>query len=122
MKIVPNWFKRELKILDPKYYVVYNDHYNYFEIKHTVRIIRHGREFISRPNLAVFKVLNDAAMTNLRKRKYVGRKFQGDTKKYLNWIRRNNEEAKEKKRQIGLEMMTEGYMRIHNLGRRTYFT
>lgn len=122
MKPIPRWFERELKLLDPKYFVVYNDHYDYFEIKHTVRMIRHGKELISKPNLATFKVLNDAAMTNLRYRKHLGLKFQGDTDKYLNWIRSMNKESKAKSRQLGLEMMTEGYMRIYNLGRKTYFT
>lgn len=127
MSYVPKWFSRELKMIDPSYYVQFNDHYGYFEIKKRVHYYvmdgwGRSEERLEAPSLATFKLLNDAALTNLRKRKLVGLKFKGSTKAYLKYLRSLNQESKRKGKALAREMMAEGFMRIHNIGRRKIFT
>ena len=118
----PKWFTRELEIIDNTYYVVFNRRYEYYEIKKQMNVIKDGRLVVVKPTLAVFRRLNDRALNNLRERKYMGRKYAGDPKKYLNYINSLNVEAKKKKQELAVETMAEGYMKIHNLGRRQIFT
>lgn len=118
----PRWFERELKIIDDTYFVVFNKMYEYYEIKKEMNVVKNGELVVVKPTLAVFRRLNDGALNNLRERKYMGRKYAGDPKKYLNYINSLNEEAKKKKQQLAIEIMSEGYMRIHNLGRTKIFT
>jgi len=118
----PRWFERELEIIDDTYYVVFNKRYEYYEIKKQMNVIKDGRLVVVKPTLAVFRRLNGKALDNLRERKFMGRKYAGDPKKYLNYLNSLNVEAKKKKQQLAIEMMSEGYVRIHNLGRRKIFT
>jgi len=118
----PKWFERELEIIDPTYFVVFNKKYQYYEIKKQMNVVKEGGLVVVRPTLAVFRRLNDRALNNLRERKHTGRKYAGDSKKYLNYLNSLNVESKKKKRELAHEMMAEGYMRIHNLGRKKIFT
>lgn len=118
----PRWFEKELSFIDSTYFIAYNKKYQYYEIKKRMNIIKDGRFVVTQPTLAVFKRLNDNALNNLRERKYMGRKYSGDPKKYLGYINSLNKEAKQKKRDLALEMMAEGYLKIHNLGRKKLFT
>jgi len=118
----PKWFERELQIIDDSYFVVFNKRYSYYEIKKEMNVIKDGHLVVVRPTLAVFRKLNDKALNNLRERKFMGRKYAGDPKKYLNYLNSLNEEAKKKKQKLAVEIMAEGYMRIHNLDRRKIFT
>ena len=116
------WFERELELIDPTYFVVFNKRYQYYEIKKQMNVVRNGELVVVRPTLAVFRRLNDRALDNLRQRKFMGIKYSGDSKKYLNYLNSLNKEAKKKKQEFAMEMMAEGYMKIHNLGRRKIFT
>lgn len=116
------WFIRELEIIDNTYFVVFNKRYEYYEIKKQMNVVRNGDLVVVRPTLAVFRKLNDRALDNLRERKHMGLKYGGDSMKYLKYLNRLNKEAKKKKRGLALEMMAEGYVRIHNLDRRKIFT
>lgn len=85
MRPIPTWFERDLALIDPEYFVVYNDHYDYFEIKRKMsfsrkveipgsatadgRVLRKDQLLkvaMRNPTVAVFKILNDAALLNLR--------------------------------------------------------
>lgn len=116
------WFERELAIIDDSYFVVFNKRYEYYEIKKQMNVVKDGRLVVVKPTLAVFRRLNDRALDNLRERKFMGRKYSGDPKKYLNYLNGLNVESKKKKKELAMEMMAEGYVRIHNLGRRKIFT
>ena len=118
----PDWFTKDLKIIDPTYYVVFNRKYEYYEIKKQMNIVRNGELVVVKPTLAVFHKLNERALDNLRQRKHMGLKYGGDPMKYLNYLNELNKEAKKKKQQFAIETMAEGYMRIHNLERRKIFT
>ncbi len=139
MRPIPTWFERDLALIDPEYFVVYNDHYDYFEIKRKMsfsrkveipgsatadgRVLRKDQLLkvaMRNPTVAVFKILNDAALLNLRERKYIGRKFHRafNETAFLDWIVRQNRDAKEKKEQLAAEMIAEGFMEMHRLERR----
>jgi len=116
------WFERELAIIDSTYFVVFNKRYQYYEIKKQMNVVRNGGLVVVRPTLAVFRRLNDRALDNLRERKFMGIKYGGEPEKYLNYLNGLNVESKKKKRELAMEMMAEGYVRIHNLERRKIFT
>lgn len=118
----PDWFTKELKIIDDTYYVVFNRKYEYYEIKKEMNVVRNGELVVVKPTLAVFHRLNERALDNLRQRKLMGLKYSGDPKKYLNYLNELNKEAKKKKQQLAIETMAHGYMAIHNLGRKKIFT
>lgn len=118
----PKWFERELQIIDDSYFVVFNKMYEYYEVKKQMNVVKNGRLVVVRPTLAVFRRLNERALDNLRQRKFMGRKYSGDPKKYLKYLNSLNVESKKKKRHLAMEMMAEGYVRIHNLGRKKIFT
>jgi len=122
MPIVPDWFVRELKVLDDSYFVEYDSKYGYYVIKKKLNKLERG--YINEVEiwLATFPRLNDRAMANLRYRKWMGRKFEGDMKKYIRYLKGLNKEAKQKAKELGYEMMAEGLMKIHNFGRKSYFT
>jgi len=119
---LPKWFERELEIIDSTYYVVFNREYQYYEIKKEMNVIKDGELVIVKPTLAVFRRLNDRALENLRERKHTGRKYARDPMLYLKYLNNLNKEAKAKKKELAMEIMAEGYIRIHNLGRRKIFT
>jgi len=120
LRIVPKWFEKDLKIIDPDYVVVYNPEYDVFEIKSRIAIRKGNVPKWLVFNLAVFKQLNQAALENLRYRKHLGKKY-AKKGEYLKWIKEMNAEAKAKRKQVALEMQAEGYIRIHNFGRKKYF-
>jgi hypothetical protein len=125
MPTPPAWFVKELAVVDPTYFLYYNEQYSYWEIKKRMDFNRKidenvakNRELRARaknPTVAVFSRLNDDAILDLRKRKYMGLKHHRANREddYLNWIISQNREAKAKKRQIALEMMAEGAMRAY---------
>jgi len=120
LRTVPNWFKKDLKIIDPNYRAIYNPEYDLFEIKNRIEIRKANVPKWLVFNLAVFKELNEEALTNLRYRKYLGRKYSKKGE-YLKWIQSMNSEAKLKRRQLALERMAEGFIKIQNFGKKKYF-
>lgn len=120
MRIVPEHFKKNLKLIDPDYVAIYNPEYDVFEIKSRQKIMKGDVPKWLVFNLAIFKELNDEALTNLRYRKWLGRKY-AKKGEYLKWIKEMNAEAKAKRRQIALEQQAEGYIKIHNFGKKKYF-
>jgi len=128
--IVPKWFERELKIIDPRYYPVWNTAWNYWEIKCRLELSRsvenpktiNNGEIIKlslrNPTVAVFQSLSEDSLFQLRKRKYIGLKFHrayDGNKAYIEDVLRRNAEAKSKKEELAAELMAEGYMKIYDL-------
>jgi len=122
LRIVPKWFDKELRLIDPDYRAVYNPNYDCFEIKSRLAIRRGNVPLWLVYNLAVFKPseLNQQALENLRHRKYLGRK-DDTTAKRIKRIKDMNEEAKLKRRKIAYEMMTEGFLKIDQFHKKKYF-
>lgn len=126
MESPPKWFLDELEIIDPTYFVVRNEDYQYYEIKRKMDIDRKDKDNgkrvrIHNPTVAVFHTLNDEALLSIRRRKYIGLQYKQDSMAYLKDIQKQNKEAREKAKQIAREQMAEGYMRIYNLGRKKYY-
>ena len=122
MPLIPDWFERELKVLDDSYFVEYHRNYNYYVIKKKLNKLERGYLKETEVWLATFPRLNDRAMANLRYRKWLGRKLEGEPEKYFRYLKNLNKEAKEKAKELGYEMMAEGLMKIHQYERRKIFT
>lgn len=127
--VIPEFFKRDLRTIDKQYYPEWDSTYNYWTIKHDVPIVVRQKDgsYIKRivkVNRAVFRYLNDHALDNLRKRKRVGIEFERmhNPNKYLEYINSLNEEAKAKKKKLGVEMVVAGGMKISDLIRKKIFT
>ena len=134
--IIPAWFKKELAIIDPRYYPVWNLAWEYWEIKCRLDFSRSIENptvikkdeiiklSIRNPTVAVFQNLNDDALFQLRKRKHIGLKFHrayDGTKAYIEDVLRRNREAKSKKRELAAELVAEGYMKIYDLEHKKTF-
>lgn len=124
MMVVPKFFERELKLIDPLYFAEWNADNEYWEVKrkmtefHTSQL-RGISVKLHNPTVGVFSHLNDKALNELRERKWLRRRYPGKT--YLDWILGRAKEAKEKKKQLGLEMAVEGFMKIGNWGKSVQF-
>ena len=124
---IPDWWIKDLHDIDPTYYVVYSQIYDYFTITKKVRYLYEDggkMEHVEREvPLAVFRDLNDRALDNLRQRKAIGRKFERENNPtaYLDWIKSERKEARRKQRELALEMKAEGFMKIHQAETRTGF-
>lgn len=121
MAVVNKSFKRDLKALDPSYFVRYNHEYQYYEIKKKMSINRTDKDNgvrvrIKDPTVATFRHLNDSAIQNMQKRKFYGRKYEGE--KYLQWIARRNKEARAKGKTLAREMVAEGFMEEYKFQRK----
>ena len=121
-----SWFLKELECIDPSYRVVYNEMYRYYEIKKDLDIYRtdkvNGKTVrLKNPTVAVFHVLNDDALESLRRRKRVGLKYHQNSLAYLEDIKRQNNEAKRKAKELAREQQAEGWMRAYNWGKKKYF-
>lgn len=121
IKSIPNWWMEALAHIDPTYYPVYHQEYDYFTImKKVVYFYEEGgklRKVERESPLATFRNLNDAALDNLRARKEVGRKFERSSNPtaYLDWIVGEGREAKKKAIELSLEMQAEGYMKMYKM-------
>jgi len=114
---VPKWWRKELSFIDPRYRVIWNKHYRYYNVQYFNRhpLVRRWT------NIAVYRYLNDQALDDMRKRKRMGLKCKGDLNQHMKWIKEQEREAKRKEGEIAQEMMTEGYMKMHEVGRKKSF-
>lgn len=114
-------FLKDLKIIDPTYYPVWNEKYQYWEIKRHFEVYRRGI-IIQNPTVATFRYLNDNALDSMRKRKQIGLKYAERPGGWLNEIVANNKNSRIQKKAIAHDMMAEGLMWGYNLGKRKIFT
>jgi hypothetical protein len=132
----PAWFEKELKMIDPRYFLYWNEYYGYWEIKcrmifdRTVEIgvdgawsdgTNHGitekqviRSRAENPTIAIHHVLNDGALIALRRRKYLRLKYKHDEDE-LKEIEEMNREATEKASRMGVEMIADGLIKMDKL-------
>ena len=105
-----NGFLRELRCIDPRYYPEYSPDDGYWLIICPIK-----DQFGERGEIkGRYHRLNDSALTDMRRRKRVGVKLNGDMKKYVKWLKAD--QAREQRRLIteAQEMQAEGFVRIHN--------
>jgi hypothetical protein len=122
--IIPAWFEKELKMIDHLYFPEWNAQYEYWEIKRKMTehftSAKHGIAIkFHNPTVGVYTHLNDATLENLRERKWLSRRYPGQS--YVTWLINQAKDAKDKKEQLAVEMATEGMMRIFNQGKSKVF-
>ncbi len=120
MSLIPNFFLRELKIIDPTYYVVYDPEIRTFDIMQDIkeRVRRKDGSYewtITSLLLDFFNHPNDEALTRLRWRKRLGIRLNliEHPKRHMAWIKRINAENKARKSKLAIDMIAEGYKKIH---------
>jgi len=115
-KVVPAWFLRDLKVIDPSYFVDWNQHYEYFEIKRKmhqeVKDKHTGKRAVFHdPVVATHFTLTPKAIESMKKRQYLGRMHSGT--KYLNWIVSQNKIEKEKRKLVNRILLAEAMIDFH---------
>lgn len=126
---VPAWFKKELRWLDPTYYITLDESCGDYEIRKDVTFAIPGPEgktkwFTESKILALFKKLDDSAMADLRFRKWLGRRYEvpNKSKQWLEMIIKRDKEMKAKKKAEAQEMIAEGLMKMHRMETTKTFT
>lgn len=120
---IPAFFLKELKWIDPTYFVIFDSSSRTFDIMKDIKELtkrKDGSYELTKTSLllAFFKQPNDKALTRLRERKQLGIRLNliEHPKRYEAWIKRINAEARAMKERQGLELILEGYrqLRKHN--------
>jgi hypothetical protein len=116
----PYFFLEEFRSTWPEHYIVRNAELRIWEVWKDLVVLEpdeHGRlEKRTVPICrAVFDVLDQRAIDNLRHRRWVGLNYMHSQKAYLGWLRKEELEAKAKKRQRNIEMMAEGLIKMRRM-------
>jgi len=125
MRVAPPWFLKELKRIDPALYVRYDETSDSFEIIKDLAYFPPGSKRLVRESVirAVFKHANDAALTELAKRKkYWQNECLCSSERQIAQIKRENAEAKRKRRDNAAELQAEGAMEAYRLATRKTFS
>jgi hypothetical protein len=124
---VPRWFEKELKVINPNYYVTRNNAWRNggiweirlkkdFERSEIVqgKEIQDFEEVIQlhakNPVMAVFEKLDNLALHELRRRRYLQLKY-GSTE--IEEIEKRSQQVKEAAGRLSTEMITDGFMKVH---------
>jgi len=120
---IPRSFLHELKIIDPELFVVQDYETGTYDIWKDCEFDVGNKHWKEERMIDSFERLNDDALTKLRYRKWLGRKYNvvEDPKRYHAWIKETNKVAIEKKHNLALDMMTRGFMKIHEHGTKKTF-
>jgi hypothetical protein len=120
-----SWFLRELRIIDHRYRVIPVEETQSYRIVMDAEVIvespMRGAFRITGPKTVdVFQHLNDAALTTLRYRKYLGRKMKiiENPRAEWNFLLAQEKAAKAKEMNIAHEMMAEGMMEGYKIDRK----
>jgi hypothetical protein len=120
-----SWFLRELRIIDHRYRVIPVEKTQSYRIVMDAEVIvespMRGAFRITGPKTVdVFQHLNDAALTTLRYRKYLGRKMKiiENPRAEWNFLLAQEKAAKAKEMNIAHEMMAEGMMEGYKIDRK----
>jgi hypothetical protein len=116
----PIFFLREFYSTWPDHYIVFNAELRVWEVWKDLVVLEpdeHGKlEKRTVPICrAVFDSLDQRALDNLRHRRWVGLNYMHSQKAYLGWLRKEEVEAKAKKRERNIEMMAEGLTKMHRM-------
>ncbi len=122
---IPKYFLHELKIIDSTYFVEIDYNKGLYRIVKEVDVVipskMNGSIRIRGPRAVdVFTHLNDAALTHLRYRKWLGRQMNivENPKKELAYLEAQDKAAMAKEKEIGYEMMAEGFFEGYKLSQR----
>lgn len=125
MESVPNWFKRELRIIDHRYRVEPNEESQIYRIVMDAEVViespfRGAFRITGPKTVDVFKHLNADALTALRRRKWWGRqlKIVENPRAEWNYLLAQEKAAKAKEMDLAYDMMTEGFKEGYRLDRK----
>ena len=120
----PEWFLRELKLIDPKYFAWWNDAYGYWEIKVKKEFERKVEELSTptmqvvvrakNPTIDIVNDLDQRCLHALRRRKFMDEqdaRVDPNRDPFLDRLIDRNKEAKAKRRKLGHEMIAEGLLK-----------
>lgn len=125
---IPKYFIRELKNIDPAMYVVKDCELGAYDIwkEVEVEVPTKSKPFLYKEHrmVASFDRLNDAALADLRYRKWLGNRFETakDPRKYWKWMKDQEKAIKAKKIETARDMQARGWMGIYNRGRKKLYT
>ncbi len=121
--LTPGWFLKELKIIDPTYYVRFNESNGFFEIVKdvsvSVKMKDGGTAHIYGPRIVdAFLELTSAALDNLRRRKAFGRQLNivDNPMAELEFYAKLQKEANAKMMDEAYTRMAEGFKDIVEIG------
>jgi hypothetical protein len=121
----PAWFLRELKTVDPNYYVVANEEARVYRIMMNSDVVvespMRGAFRITGPKTVdVFQHLNADALMHLRYRKWLGRQMKiiENPQNELAFLMAQEKAAKAKEMNLAHEMMAEGLQEGYRIDRK----
>jgi hypothetical protein len=122
---VPNWFARELSLIDERYYVTWDDDNGYYRIQLDVyQLVNIGKEIvrINHPlTRAVFDDFDRRVLDDMQKRKWINRHFRTNDR-YYKWLKAQEEERKAKEHENATDMMAEGIIKMDRMENTKTFT
>lgn len=116
---IPSWFKKELRIVDPTYWVKMDKEKGLYQIVKDVDIWielphHHKRARVRGPRIVtISRDLNQALIDDLKHRKELGRKLNivENPMNELRYLKEQEDAAKKKEEELMLDMITEGIMK-----------
>lgn len=114
MRIPDRWFIRELQnTIDKRYYVQYDPEMDRFDVLGKIN----GEDIL----LACFDELNAKALTELRYRKWLGRRFV-NRKERERHLDEPDVEAKARGHEDNLDLIVHGYMQMYEHSKKKHFS
>jgi hypothetical protein len=118
----PKWFVKSLALIDGDYFTEYDELSRGWYILRRMEMKKKGVH-IKNPRVGWYKRLNEDTLTDIRKRKWLGRKYDtvNHPEKYLNMIIQNNKEATLRRKREALYRIADGLMFGHRAGSQSKF-
>lgn len=113
---IPVWFTKALNIIDPELFVAIDYEARTYDIWKECEFEFGHERWKEERMIDSFERLDDNALTKLRYRKWLGRKFniEEDPTRYHAWIKEQARIAQEKKHNLAMDMISRGWMKIHD--------
>jgi len=123
--LIPLWFKRKLKDIDPRAEIEWDNHYHYFNIFIPVGISSYSREAgrVIHRKVRLLKgcypELNDAAMQDLEQRHWIAQRYnaKGDKDAYMKKIASDNNTARKKQKEYAMDILNQASKEFGKIAR-----
>lgn len=125
MESVPRWFKRELRMVDERYYVEVDEQARIYRILMKSDVVVESPmlgsyRIVGPKTVDVFQHCNANAIMHLRYRKWLGRKMKiiENPRAEMAFMQAQEKAAKDKEMRLAYDMMAEGLMEGYRLDRK----
>jgi len=125
MEPIPNWFKRELRTVDERYYIEADESAQIYRIMLMADVVvespfRGSYRITGPKTVDVFQHLNADAIMHLRYRKWLGRRLKIIENPQAEWayLQAQEKAAKQKEMDLAYDMMAEGGMEAYKIDRK----